>query len=236
MTSQCLMPARNAGLSSHRPGNFDSGHFELFDFPGWWLLRPAFLAGIKPCDVIVHKVYYNSQHSFGRISGGSLRADQSEIRPANILCFFVFLSRLSNAKFLLAGEPLWLTGRILINNGNMATLDGSALVQHCSRKFWFCEFLWSVFRRHVTVDFTKLWPQMFRTLLRSSQVRCEVQTVHNEIHKPICKRRIWLAYFTSGTNQGLCLQIGLWIPIWTSKLRNEVRNICGQRFNTINII
>ena len=31
-----------------------------------------------------------SQQSFGRISGGSLRADQSEIRPANILCFFVF--------------------------------------------------------------------------------------------------------------------------------------------------
>jgi hypothetical protein len=44
-----------------------------------------------------------SQQSFGRISGGSLRADQSEIRPANILCFFVFLSRLSDAKFPLAG-------------------------------------------------------------------------------------------------------------------------------------
>jgi hypothetical protein len=37
--------------------NFDSGHFELFNFPGRWLLRPAFLAGIKPCDVIIHKVY-----------------------------------------------------------------------------------------------------------------------------------------------------------------------------------
>jgi hypothetical protein len=24
----------DAGLSSHRPGNFDSGHFELFNFPG----------------------------------------------------------------------------------------------------------------------------------------------------------------------------------------------------------
>jgi hypothetical protein len=34
--------------------------------------------------------------------------------------FFVFLSLLSDAKFALAGERLWLTGRILINNGNMA--------------------------------------------------------------------------------------------------------------------
>ena len=46
------------------------------------------------------------------------------------------------------------------------------------------------------------------TSLRSSKV-------HNEIHKPVCKLRIWLASFNSGTNQGLCLQIGLWIPIWT---------------------
>ena len=38
--------------------NFDSGHFELFNFPGRWLLRPAFHAGIKPCDVIMHKVYW----------------------------------------------------------------------------------------------------------------------------------------------------------------------------------
>ena len=30
MTSQGLMPARNAGLSSHRPGNFYSGHFEIY--------------------------------------------------------------------------------------------------------------------------------------------------------------------------------------------------------------
>jgi hypothetical protein len=37
--------------------NFDSGHFELFNFPGRGLLRPAFLAGVKPCDVIMHKVY-----------------------------------------------------------------------------------------------------------------------------------------------------------------------------------
>jgi hypothetical protein len=37
--------------------NFDSGHFESFNFPGWWQLGPAFLAGIKPCDVITPKVY-----------------------------------------------------------------------------------------------------------------------------------------------------------------------------------
>jgi hypothetical protein len=37
--------------------NFDSGHFELLNFPGRWLLRLAFLAGIKPCDAIMHKVY-----------------------------------------------------------------------------------------------------------------------------------------------------------------------------------
>jgi hypothetical protein len=37
--------------------NFDSGHFELFNFLEQWLLRPAFLAGIKPSDVIMHKVY-----------------------------------------------------------------------------------------------------------------------------------------------------------------------------------
>jgi hypothetical protein len=36
--------------------NFDNGHFELFNFPGRWVLRPAFFTGIKPCDVIIHKV------------------------------------------------------------------------------------------------------------------------------------------------------------------------------------
>ena len=36
------------------------------------------------------------------------------------------------------------------------------------------------------------------TSLRSSKV-------HNEIHKPVCKLRIWLASFNSGTNQGLFL-------------------------------
>ena len=57
MTSQGLMPTSNAGLVVIAWENFDSAcHFELFNFPGR-LLRPAFLAGIKPCDVIMHKVY-----------------------------------------------------------------------------------------------------------------------------------------------------------------------------------
>jgi hypothetical protein len=30
--------------------------------------------------------------------------------------------------------------------------------------------------------------------------------VHIEIHKPVCKQSLWLAYFCSGTNQRLCLQ------------------------------
>jgi hypothetical protein len=38
--------------------NFDSGYFELFNFLGRWLLRPAFFQSIKPCDVIMHKVYW----------------------------------------------------------------------------------------------------------------------------------------------------------------------------------
>ena len=33
--------------------SFDGGHFELFNFKQ---LRSAFLSGIKPCDVITHKV------------------------------------------------------------------------------------------------------------------------------------------------------------------------------------
>jgi hypothetical protein len=33
----------------------------------------------------------------------------------------------------------------------------------------------------------------FASLLQSSKV-------HNELHKPVCKQRIWLASFTSGTN------------------------------------
>jgi hypothetical protein len=53
ITSQDLMPAMNAGLRSHRPGKFWWCHFEYFNFKQ---LRSAFIAGIKPCDVITHKV------------------------------------------------------------------------------------------------------------------------------------------------------------------------------------
>jgi hypothetical protein len=62
MTSQGLVPARGMlVLVVIAQENFDSGHFELFsNFPGRWLLRAAFLADIKPCDVIMHKVYYLS--------------------------------------------------------------------------------------------------------------------------------------------------------------------------------
>jgi hypothetical protein len=80
-----------------------------------------------------------------------------------------------------------------------------------------------------TVDFTKLWPQIFRTSLKFTRL-LRSSKVHNEIHKPVRKLRIWLASFTSRIDQGLCLQIGLSIPIWASELRNEVRNICGQSF------
>ena len=58
MTSQGLFAARNAGLRllvMITGSDFDSGHFELFNFPRRRLLRPAFLAGIKPCDIIMHK-------------------------------------------------------------------------------------------------------------------------------------------------------------------------------------
>jgi hypothetical protein len=65
-----------------------------------------------------------------------------------------------------------------------------------------------------TVDFSKLWPQMFRTSLRSLQVCCEVHNDNNS--------------FTSGTNQALCLQIGLWIPIWISKLCNKLANFATK--------
>jgi hypothetical protein len=57
MTSQDWCPRGMLVLVVIARENFDSGHFELSNFPGRWLLRPAFLAGIKPCDVIMHKVY-----------------------------------------------------------------------------------------------------------------------------------------------------------------------------------
>jgi hypothetical protein len=55
MTSRGLMPARNA----NRPRKLNNSKWPLSKFPGrWLLLRPAFFAGINPCDVIMHKVYW----------------------------------------------------------------------------------------------------------------------------------------------------------------------------------
>jgi hypothetical protein len=54
------MPARNAGLSSHHPGKLNNSKWPQSKFSRAMTtksLRPAFLAGIKPCDVIMHKVY-----------------------------------------------------------------------------------------------------------------------------------------------------------------------------------
>ena len=50
-------------------------------------------------------------------------------------------------------------------------------VYHC--RHW--SFTWEFFTSGITVDFTKLWPQMFQTLLRSSKVHNEIisQTIVN---------------------------------------------------------
>jgi hypothetical protein len=64
---------------------------------------------------------------------------------------------------------------------------------------------------------------MLRTYsLQSSKVR-------SEILKPVCKQSLWLVA-EQKANQMHCLQPGLWIwSIWTCGLRNEVRNIQGNR-------
>ena len=49
------MPASNAGLNSHRISIV--AILNCLISARARLLRPAFLAGIKPCDVIMHKVY-----------------------------------------------------------------------------------------------------------------------------------------------------------------------------------
>ena len=54
MTSQGLMPAMNADLSCLKL-KYSKWHHQ--NFPGRWLRRPAFIAGIKSCDVIMHKVF-----------------------------------------------------------------------------------------------------------------------------------------------------------------------------------
>jgi hypothetical protein len=74
--------------------------------------------------------------------------------------------------------------------------------------------VYSRFHETLTTNFPNFVAK-FTRLLRSSKV-------HNESHKPVRKLRIWLASFTSRTNQGLCLQIDLWIQIF--------QNICCQSF------
>jgi hypothetical protein len=61
--------------------NFDSGHFELFNFPGRLIQRPEFLAGMKPCDVFMRKVYWEfafiltgSGFPINQMSGSTLRS------------------------------------------------------------------------------------------------------------------------------------------------------------------
>ena len=111
-------------------------------------------------------------------------------------------------------------------NSSMWTLincyQGSEGVSYSKPFALHCYFSFPIYSRfHETL--TTNFVGKFASSLRSSKV-------HNEIHKPVCKLRNWLASLTSGTNQGLCSQIGLWIPIWTCELRNEVRTICGQSF------
>jgi hypothetical protein len=49
----------------------------------------------------------------------------------------------------------------------------------------------------------------------------KLSKVHNEIHKPVCKLRIWLASFTSVTNQGLFYKLACEFQY---ELRNELAN------------
>ena len=60
MTSQGLMPARNAGLSSHRTGILNNSKWLLSKFSQAMTTKTSILAGIKPCDVIMHKIYWHT--------------------------------------------------------------------------------------------------------------------------------------------------------------------------------
>ena len=58
MTWQGLMPARNVGFGSHQPEKLNNSKWPLLKFSrAMTTITSAFLAGIKPCDVIMHKVY-----------------------------------------------------------------------------------------------------------------------------------------------------------------------------------
>ena len=58
MTSQGLMPARNAGLSSHRPGKLDNSKWPLSKFSRAMTTKTSIPRGHQSCDVIMHKVYW----------------------------------------------------------------------------------------------------------------------------------------------------------------------------------
>jgi hypothetical protein len=78
----------------------------------------------------------------------------------------------------------------------------------------------------LTVDFTKLWPQMFVVAKFASSLW---------IHKPICKQSPWLVPEVKEANQN-CLVYKLVceshiMNFWTSQRTSQrVRNICGQSF------
>ena len=57
MTSQGLMPAMNAGLSGHRPGKLNNSKWPPSKFSRAMTTKTSILAGIKLCDVIMHKFY-----------------------------------------------------------------------------------------------------------------------------------------------------------------------------------
>ena len=69
----------------------------------------------------------------------------------------------------------------------------------------------------VTVDFSQLFTEMFRTLFGILQVCCKVK-------KQVCKRRLGLATKERVANQKLSLQTSLWISLWTFETGNEFAN------------
>jgi hypothetical protein len=110
MTSQGLMPARNAGLSSHRPGKLNNSKWHYRNFPGRWLLRPAFIAGIKPCDVIMHKVYWTAMSFNFRTSNRLIRVKDVLIYMRKVH-YLLQLGKLAinNVKFRISASKFFLT-------------------------------------------------------------------------------------------------------------------------------
>jgi hypothetical protein len=88
--------------------NFDSGHFELFNFPGRWLLRQAFLAGVKPCDVIMHNVYWQIMTiMYNRIRGTWINCKvQQNLERHWFICRSTRMPNLT-LKFVSIGLAIW---------------------------------------------------------------------------------------------------------------------------------